>query len=158
VVVFLLNINFTQAQGTSLARHSSLASENSMVASGVLTETERHTPKKPLQDFWSCNFHVDDPHHSTHEPGNINVVAKFNCNMPVVEITLIVQLARDGNIISTQPYVGTNVTSFEGNTATPCVSGMYQGGAIAIITLPPGSASTSRVLRANSNQRYLTCP
>lgn len=114
-------------------------------------------PPNSIQAFWGCHFKVNNPHNSAHERGKINVVAQFTCNAPVVQIDMIVQLARDGYIVSTEHFIGSGVSSFEGNASTPCVSGMYQGGAVAVITFPPGSASTSRTLHANSNQIYLTC-
>lgn len=110
----------------------------------------------PMAKVVTCSLRVDYPHNSGHNIGRINVVAKVECTHAVPQIQITVVLARDGSEVSRSTLAGSNRYSFEWHTDTPCVDGLYQGAAQAIVTFPPGIA-LDNTLEGYSSPREITC-
>jgi hypothetical protein len=102
-------------------------------------ETEVATaPGAPIA-IAGCHFQVDKPHKSTHVPGTVNVVGWIQCNRPVERIEMTLGLALNGVELKSATFANTGSAYLQGNVAVPCVSGTYNGAAVARVTFPPGS-------------------
>ena len=86
----------------------------------------------------TCTIVVHNPHKSSHVPGVVNVISRTQCTAPVPSIDGIVGLYRNGARASVHAGANRGVAALQLSTAAPCVSGNYQGAAIADIIFPPG--------------------
>jgi hypothetical protein len=116
-------------------------------------------PESPPAGIVDCTFRVDNPHESMHFPGTVNVIATLTCNRPVSGIEMTIGLARDGQEVISRTFTNSGVASLRENVATtlPCVSGAYQGAAVALVSFPPPSLPASGILHANSATLPVTC-
>jgi hypothetical protein len=86
-----------------------------------------------------CHFQVDRPHGSTHFPGTVNVIGWIQCNRSVERIEMTLGLALNGVELKSATFANSGSAYLKGNVAVPCVSGTYNGAAVAKVTFPPGS-------------------
>ncbi|WFE29448.1 hypothetical protein O7623_09765 [Solwaraspora sp. WMMD791] len=89
-------------------------------------------------DVITCTATADNPHLSTHNPGNINVVGRVNCTATVAGIDLVTGLFRGNTPVASArrvvgAYPGTSVPA-----PAPCVNGTYYGVADAYVFAPRG--------------------
>lgn len=82
---------------------------------------------------------ISNPHHSHHEPRNINVIATVSCSQAVPEITLVVSLFRNGRRVNSTTHNVIEKRFIKGNAASGCkgTAGNYQGTATARVVFPP---------------------
>jgi hypothetical protein len=113
----------------------------------------------PTASIVGCALYVDYPHESMHEPGTINVMARFNCNNPVASIEMTVGLARDGQEVVRKKFFDYNIKTTKHNVATslPCVDGFYEGAASAIVGFGPSAFPATGTLNSNSTIVQVTC-
>ncbi len=74
----------------------------------------------------------------THVPGAVNVISRTQCTAPVASLDGIVGLYRNGSGVSFHTGRNFGVAALQLSTAGPCVTGVYQGHAIADVVFPPG--------------------
>ena len=107
----------------------------------------------------NCFLNLDYPHASSHVPGTVNVVANVTCTAPVSQITLDVQLIRDGNYI--EP-AGSCLNEGSGylqcNAAEVCHSGsFYSAQANAEVIFPPGYAASPQQSTYTVPEQQIFC-
>ena len=105
-----------------------------------------------------CRLRVDRPHKSRHHRGNVNVVAELQCNRPVPRIGMAVSLSRDGHEVQRAAFANSGNAWLQGNAATGCVSGTYQGAAAVVVAMPPRHWPGTISLRESSSRVYINCP
>ena len=126
-------------------------------SSGPSSSLEPELSEAPEQIVIICNLRVDNPHKSSHVPGTVNVVARFNCTSSVSGIQMTVTLERDGVEVARSPVNSSGSASLRGNAATPCINGTYQGTARAVVTFPPGHWPSTTTLDETSSRIPITC-
>lgn len=104
-----------------------------------------------------CHFQVDRPHKSTHVPGTVNVVAWIRCNRPVDRIEMTLGLALNGVELKSGNFSNSGSLYLQGNVAVPCVSGTYNGAAVATVTFSPGSLPRTGNGHAGSGNVEIIC-
>lgn len=104
-----------------------------------------------------CQFQVDRPHKSTHVPGTVNVIAWVRCNCPVDRIEMTLGLALNRVEVKRDTFANSGSAYLEGNVAAPCVSGTYNGAAVATITFPPGAFPRTGNGNAGSGNVNIIC-
>ena len=148
VIAILLSSNtaFAVAAPRNNTIHSHSSDKNSTEPTGTSVQS-LETP---------CHLHVDNPHISTHETPNINVIAWVQCVNIVAEVSMAITIRRDGVEIGTAYFTDRNRSYFEHYMPTYCVSGTYQGRLFATVT--PASPVNRSSGYAFSNQIYIQCP
>jgi hypothetical protein len=91
----------------------------------------------------NCLLNVQYPHGSHHVPGNANVVATIDCNLPVTELLMTVELyfwnGTTWVLVGGPDYFySANSPSLRGNSAAPCINGIYVGAASGLGVAPYG--------------------
>jgi hypothetical protein len=104
-----------------------------------------------------CQFQVDRPHKSTHVPGTVNVISWVRCNRPVDRIEMTLGLALNGVELKRDTFANSGSAYLEGNVAVPCVSGTYNGSAVATITFPAGAFPRTGNGNAGSGDVNIIC-
>lgn len=120
---------------------------------------------KPMP--YGCKRKVEWPHHSTHNPGQINVVVHvLGCTQPMPMITLSAALMRQTCFFGSKlcffevvagispPKIAIGELGTTTNAHDNCVSGKYRGVAMAAIEAPNGSLFTGS---SRGEQRSLFC-
>lgn len=105
-----------------------------------------------------CDYKIDYPHNSGHNPGNVNVVARITCTNQVESITVDTKLFRSGIQVgsghTTVPFAG----FAQGNAAAPCINGASWGGTVRYsVVPPPGYVPNPGVANAASLVVPITC-
>lgn len=96
----------------------------------------------------SCKANIQNPHHSSHKPGTVNVVATVKCTAPIFYISIHIALYYDSERVAEgSAEEGGEVEFLKANAATKCKSGTYQGFAWGLITFPPGFTPTGYKLK-----------
>jgi len=85
-----------------------------------------------------CYVRIDNPHQSTHNPGQINVVASVDCTAPVTLIYMKVGLYRAGVLVAYKYFDSTGSGHLSGQANTACVTGTYTGAADVSVDFPTG--------------------
>ncbi len=143
-----------QEHRNSINNSPSILQENHPRDFATLHKREKSAAPIPIV---ICNLHVDYPHKSAHEKGKVNVVARTVCTGNVSDIEMTINLTRDGNIVSTSTFTNAGNILLIGYTATPCVSGLYQGEATATVNFLPGSWTPRNTLHAVSDAKIIDC-
>jgi hypothetical protein len=83
---------------------------------------------------------ISNPHHSHHQPKNVNVIATVTCSKTVSAITLAVRLDRNGKRVNAKTFTKLDKSFLKGNASSGCkgTAGTYQGFADVRVTFPPG--------------------
>jgi YD repeat-containing protein len=86
----------------------------------------------------ACNFKVNNPHHSSHNPGTVNVVVTLKCTDIVYNVRLRVALYFNHVKVADTGYRQFGDTAYaQENAAVPCKSGLYQGWGYVDYDAPP---------------------
>ena len=99
-----------------------------------------------------CTHNIDDPHHSHHRPGRVNIVAWSKCNTSG-SMHVFVALFRGGKLQSTGYKEGSAPGKVKVSAATACHPGLYFG-----ISLHWGVVGGSYAFLMLSHPRSLQCP
>ena len=106
----------------------------------------------------TCTLQVNNPHQSSHVPGNVAVGATWTCTAPVASLAMDLRLIRNGvQKVAEQPCADAGVSFLPCNTGTTCLPGLYQGIATGTVEFPPGFVPPSGGGTARSNQVPITC-
>lgn len=119
------------------------------------------TPNQIVSNPWGCFGSTQNPHHSSHVPGTINVTARTQCNVAVPLIYVETILQREdcfifcwwANVgpVGMQSRPGNSV---QANSATGCVSGKYRGISFHHVR---GADGNDYVATTIGNEVNLTC-
>jgi hypothetical protein len=121
--------------------------------------------KAAPQTVIACVLNVQNPHNSTHNPENVNVVATFSCSAPTSSLSISVTLWKSfcDPQCQQEPYGSTgsahntNSRSISANSAGPCTSGDYVGVASAGLISPPGFVPPAATTAGQGNTVPITC-
>ena len=124
-----------------------------------------HTRTVAPQTVITCVLNVQNPHNSSHVPGQINVVATFNCSAPTASLGISVTLWKSfcDPQCQQQPYGSTgtsnntNSRSISAQSNGNCTPGDYVGVASARLVSPPGFTPPIATTGAQGNTVSITC-
>ena len=130
---------------------------------GAAVASASGVQEAPASQDITCEREVQHPHHSSHVPGTINVVATIECSSAVPELDLKVTLQRQqcfyficwwDNVGPTggEPRYGARTT--RANSAIDCQTGSYRGYSQDKIVWPDGTEETGW---GYSVEQSLTC-
>lgn len=82
---------------------------------------------------------ISNPHHSHHEPRNVNVFGTITCSSKVPTINMAVRLFRNGKVANSKTFTKFEKSYFKGNASAGCkgTSGLYQGTIDVRVVFPP---------------------
>ena len=106
----------------------------------------------------TCNHSIGNPHKSTHNPQNVNVVSRIQCTAPVASLAInpirlyrnFFQVASGSNSNVGQPFI-------QANAATFCIPANYDGRSWAYITFPPGYTPQTWSGTVSSSLVFVSC-
>jgi hypothetical protein len=86
----------------------------------------------------TCTITIDDPHISSHNPENVNVVSHWSCTASVQSLSLTTTLYL--GVVQVAQTTATKYNSYfqNSNAAASCANGSYLGSASGTIVFPPG--------------------
>jgi len=85
-----------------------------------------------------CSLTVDNPHPSSHNPGQVNVVSHVSCDSLVDNIALTTKLFRAGIQVASNNDQDFDLPFLNGQANATCLTARYGGTADTTVTAPPG--------------------
>lgn len=86
----------------------------------------------------TCTMYVDNPHRSTHVPGNVNVISRIECTSVVARLWIEpVTLYRNFTPIASGSNYNMGQRRIQANAANTCVSANHFGRAQGGVVFPP---------------------
>jgi hypothetical protein len=110
-----------------------------------------------VQSVISCYLYIDNPHRSTHQPSTTNTLARWICSQPVARLTLRIYVYRNDIFVTESSAGNSGRARVQANATTRCVSGTYQGIALASVVFPPGYEPPTDTADDTSNSVYISC-
>ncbi|HWM72475.1 MAG TPA: hypothetical protein VNQ53_01985 [Nocardioides sp.] len=149
----------TPAQPTAIMQaESTFADEIELPATLPTAEARTSITMKAANIL--CVLDIADPHHSTHKPRRINVVARVNCNVPVPQISLGVGLYRNTHLVGKDSGATFGRRWNKQTASSLCTNEnrTYQGLAKGAVLFPPGTTPPTATSQAISHAKRLRCP
>jgi hypothetical protein len=161
IALFVPTTSSARAQGENPAGDPTHPDD---LSSNVPLSSENNQDATLIPNPYGCYGQTDDPHKSTHVPGNVNVVARTECdwaNVPEIHVSTTLQYwkcfiicwwSTIGSTGSTTDYFDDDVTA---NSAANCISGThnYRGISYHYIIGSDGN----RYEGWTANEKTLTC-
>lgn len=106
----------------------------------------------------SCVLSIANPHRSTHNPTQVNVVAKWKCTANVRSLSMTVALySFAGFQLSSNPFSNSGKDRLRGSTDAFCIPDYYYGTASGTVVYPKGYKPASAHLKVRSATKFVLC-
>lgn len=106
----------------------------------------------------TCNHSIGNPHKSTHNPQNVNVVSRIQCSAPVPSLSINpIRLYRNFFQVASGSNSRVWQASVQANAATLCIPANYDGRSWGYISFPPGYQPSAWSGTVSSSLVYVSC-
>jgi hypothetical protein len=143
------------AGGTAV--HAAAPSISPAGSAVEIVSAYRSDGEASAQSVISCYLYADNPHRSTHQPSTTNTQARWICSQPVSRLTLNLYVYRNDIFVTRSSAGNAGAARLQTNATTACVSGTYQGLALASVVFPPGYEPPTGSADDTSNSVYISC-
>lgn len=146
------------AFGLALLESPSIASAQIVGRVAASRSVAAPGPKAAVESVIVCTLSIDYPHESSHVPGTANVESNWSCTAPVASLSMNVGLIFDHfDLTAEGSFSNAGLASLQGNAASDCFPGEYNGTSNGSVVFPPGYEPSPQSSAVESPDTFLTC-